>query len=426
MNKITLFLTICLACAPIMKVFAEDTNPPNIETSIAQPNVDSATNEINMDEERKKQEEAAKKQAEEEKKQQEEAAKKQVEAEKQQREEAARNQAENEKKQQEDVAKNQDKEPTRAEINSSVINMSPNIKILGAPSSQQQLTDNDKSTVNITNNQNRIDVPSAKSGKVLLIKKESRAHQVMRRFHVVEIARKENQHPVVTTAPSVQQHYIRSNSQPSESKVLVISNNSEVARRAPAAKPQQHIIVVTSSPQPLVKSPTVITPLQVTSYDLSSENGYRQRELHERSLRIRENKMRNRENQLRERELNYSERARALRDREWYSQKLRITQWENARERDQELKYLLWLENQINHIFWRENRQICHYVTTYRKGIRLDKRVTICERRNGRKYCHHPLRYVIFPVTKLVCYRPQDRRLVGCIIRPSKIKYTEW
>lgn len=139
---------------------------------------------------------------------------------------------------------------------------------------------------------------------------------------------------------------------------------------------------------------------------------FRDRELRERELRLRE--LRLRELELRDRELRLTEKERALREKEWYDKKLQIREWQNMVTRDEELRYLIWRENQLRRYTWRERDEICHYVTYYQKGVKINKRVTICERRNGMLVCHHPRRYYIYPITKIVCY-PVNRPRITII-----------
>jgi hypothetical protein len=128
--------------------------------------------------------------------------------------------------------------------------------------------------------------------------------------------------------------------------------------------------------------------------------------------------LKEREYQLQHREREISAKERALRDLDWYNRQLRVREWEDINARDQELSYLLWRQQQLSKYFWKDNGMLCRYVTTYRKGVRTNQKVTICRKKGSITTCYHPKRYYIYPVTKLMCYRPNDRRVLGAIIRP--------
>lgn len=148
------------------------------------------------------------------------------------------------------------------------------------------------------------------------------------------------------------------------------------------------------------------------------EKRFRDRQIREREMRAKEFELRMRESQLRNRESQLTDRERAQADRQWYEQRLRRIQWDNMVARDQELSYLIWRERQINRYYWRDRDQVCHYVTCYKTGVRINRQKTICSWRNGVYSCFHPKKYFIYPQTKLVCYPADDRRVVDVIIRP--------
>ncbi|MBA2653440.1 MAG: hypothetical protein H0U71_00035 [Gammaproteobacteria bacterium] len=154
------------------------------------------------------------------------------------------------------------------------------------------------------------------------------------------------------------------------------------------------------------------------THDRDTESQFRQRELRERELRARDWQIKERENRLKDRDYRMSHRERALSDREWYNGKLKVREWDDIYDRDQELSYLIWRERQLSRYFWSENNRVCRYVTYYQTGVRVNRRVTVCEWRRGEYTCFHPKRYFIYPVTKLVCYGRNDRRAVGAIVRP--------
>ncbi len=201
----------------------------------------------------------------------------------------------------------------------------------------------------------------------------------------IEPAIKPTQETVITT---------RSNNLPlqPQTKTVIVEQAPKVVVVEPRRVYPPHATVTTTIIKPVPVTEKIVTLTQ-TKLD---EQRFRERELKERELRLRELELRNREARLSEKERNFQEHL-------WYERSLRKREWQDAVTRDQELRYLMWREQFIQPYSWSDRGRICRYVTYYNKGVKVNKRVTICKWRNGVYTCYHPTRYYIYPVTKIVC-----------------------
>jgi hypothetical protein len=176
-------------------------------------------------------------------------------------------------------------------------------------------------------------------------------------------------------------------------------------------KPKSEIVVIenkshfSSNIRPDEEAPGNVVVVQ-----RPAEQSYRERDRRERELLLRDIELNQRENRLQDREQQLSQKERDLLNSELYNNKLRTREWINVKERDQELDYLKWREQQMNKYYWRDHHRICRYVTSYQPSMRINNKITIYDRRDGHTISYHPKRYIIIPVTKLVCYPENNRR----------------
>lgn len=181
-----------------------------------------------------------------------------------------------------------------------------------------------------------------------------------------------------------------------------------VAPPSPSRPSRDNISVHKDAPQPVIRKESGSFGAEVRritreNQDPTEQKQFRVREIRERDYQDRENNLRNREIFLQDREKRIRVSERDLQAREQYYRRLRAREWQDIASRDRELRYLMQREREQQRYYWEEDDLICHYVTRYRKVARVNKRVTVCEWRNGVYRCFHPTRYYIVPITRVVC-----------------------